>query len=216
MKAFHNDQAIKDKYLARVKAHEELDEIIQGQYWGNGKGCAIGCTIHGSDHSKYKTELGIPKWLAYLEDKIFEGLDNERAKSWPREFLESINIGADLDKIKIPFLIFIVESAREKFDHAKQPIQLIAIDDVHRELKKEIINKDTLLKAQANAYAANACAAACAAYAAAYAAAATYTAAAAAANACAAYAAAAYTADAKGKEFEKFADKLLELLRNCP
>ena len=38
--AFHNDQKIKDKYIARVKAHQEADEIIKGKYWKNGKGCA--------------------------------------------------------------------------------------------------------------------------------------------------------------------------------
>jgi hypothetical protein len=43
--AFHNDQKIKDKYLARVEAHRKADEIIKGKYWENGKGCAVGCTL---------------------------------------------------------------------------------------------------------------------------------------------------------------------------
>jgi hypothetical protein len=38
--AFHGSQEIKDKYIARVKAHQEADQIIKGQYWENGKGCA--------------------------------------------------------------------------------------------------------------------------------------------------------------------------------
>ena len=37
--AFHNDPEIKAKYVARVKAHAEADEIIKGKYWEDGKGC---------------------------------------------------------------------------------------------------------------------------------------------------------------------------------
>lgn len=71
--AFHGDKAIKAKYLARVKAHAEADEIIHGTYWEKGKGCAVGCTIHSEKHSAYETELGMPIILARLEDRIFEG-----------------------------------------------------------------------------------------------------------------------------------------------
>jgi hypothetical protein len=228
--AFHNDQKIKDKYLARVEAHRKADEIIKGKYWENGKGCAVGCTVHSDDHMAYETELGIPTWLAKLEDRIFENLSNEDAKLWPEEFLKTINPGTDLEKVKIPFLIFVVESARDQFDHKKFPKQLLAIDGVLGELRKDIINQDKLLEARraayaaADAYADYADYAAYAAYAAAYAAAdaayaAAYVAAAAdaayvAAAADAAYAAAAADAAyvARQKAFKKFADKLLELI----
>ena len=83
MKAFHNDEKIKKKYLSRLRAHQKADEIVKGFYWEMGKGCAVGCTIHSSDHGAYETELGIPRWLAKLEDRIFEGLPNGRAKKWP-------------------------------------------------------------------------------------------------------------------------------------
>jgi hypothetical protein len=67
--AYKGKQSIKNKYLKRVEEHYKADEIIQGVYWENGKGCAVGCTIEGSDqHEKYETELGIPRELAYLED----------------------------------------------------------------------------------------------------------------------------------------------------
>jgi hypothetical protein len=109
LKAFHNDEAIKLKYLNRVKQHAELDEITKGKYWENGKGCAVGCTIHSGKHNRYETELGIPEWLAHLEDKIFEGLPEVRAKLWPEEFLSNINLGSDLEKTKTPFLILVLE-----------------------------------------------------------------------------------------------------------
>ena len=207
MNAFHNDQKVKETYLTRVRAHRLADEIIKGKYWDGGKGCAVGCTIHGSEHFKYETELGIPRWLAHVEDKIFEGLSIERSKSWPEEFLSAINIGAELDKVKIPFLIFVVESAREKVDKAKYHKTIEYIDGVLAELKRDPIDLGKLRKARSAAYAA-AYADAAAAYAAADAADAAY--------ADAAYAAAAAAGRAaRENEFEKFADKLLELLKAC-
>src|SRR3990172_9709817 len=96
MFAYHNSRAIKEKYLARVKAHAQADELIKGVYWENGKGCAVGCTIHSDQHKAYETELGIPVELAYLEDSIFERLPNGESKKWPDRFLSAIRVGADL------------------------------------------------------------------------------------------------------------------------
>jgi len=99
METFHGKQSIKDKYIKRLEDHQQADNIIKGRYWENGKGCAIGCTIEGNDHSKYETELGIPEWLAHLEDKIFEGLQNEEAKVFPLEFLRAMPIGVSKDEL---------------------------------------------------------------------------------------------------------------------
>ena len=99
MLAFLNDPAVKRTYLARVKAHAKADEIRHGYYWEHGKGCAVGCTIHGSDHSKYETELGIPRILAKLEDVLFERMNNGHAKEFPLQFLSAIQVGADLSNV---------------------------------------------------------------------------------------------------------------------
>lgn len=163
MKAFLNDKKIQDKYLKRIRAHAKADEFIKGTYWEKGKGCAVGCTVHSSSHAAYETELGIPQWLAILEDRIFEGMSNNRSMKWPVKFLEAINIGSNLEKIKLPMLIFIVE-AREKTKNKKS---LQAIDGVLAATAGAIACADT-------------------------------------------------NADvAQKKEYEKFADKLLELIREC-
>ena len=226
MKAFHGKEEVKEKYLNRVKAHASADEFIQGTYWENGKGCAVGCTVHSDNHNAYEDELGIPAWLAKVEDRIFEGLPLDKAKKWPGEFLSSIKVGADLNKIEVPFLIFVVESTLDKFDHDKFPKVKSSIDGVLKVLREDPENKDAL---DAAAYAADAAADAAAGAAAAYAAhAAARTAyaahayAAAADAAAAAYAAAraaadadvAYAADAAAAAaYEKFAAKLIELFK---
>ena len=132
MIAFHNDQKIKKKYLDRVRKHYKLDEIVKGKYWEEGKGCAVGCTIHSNQHKRFESELGIPEWLARVEDTIFERLPNKRAKEWPLELLRSIKPGVDLNKIEAPFVIFILESNLNNFVHDKYPDVLAAVNECIR------------------------------------------------------------------------------------
>ncbi len=104
MKAFHDQPQEKTKVLEQLNAHYRADEIVKGQYWETGKGCAVGCTIHSSDHAAYELLFGIPTALAYLEDTIFENLPNERAKEWPIQFMSAIKVGADLSLVQYKFL----------------------------------------------------------------------------------------------------------------
>ena len=106
MLAYHNDPAIKSKLLADLQAHADADRLVKGQYWENGKGCAVGCTLHSlgvdgaaSNHAEYETRLGIPQMLARLEDTIFEGLPNADAMQWPMRFSAAITPGADLSRV---------------------------------------------------------------------------------------------------------------------
>jgi len=108
--AFHGDRSVKDKYLARVEAHRRADEIIQGQYWEQSKGGAVGCTIHGDDHQRYEVELGIPAQIALLEDHIFEALPNAAAKDFPASFLAAIPVGADLAMVVPKFIHWLLTS----------------------------------------------------------------------------------------------------------
>ena len=108
MLAFHNDPAIKVKYEERVQKHREDDAIIKGQYWSAGRGCAVGCTIHGSDHDKYETALGIPRQLAHIEDDLFEAMPLKNAIEWPGKFLAAIPVGADLALVGKRWLAWVI------------------------------------------------------------------------------------------------------------
>ena len=232
MLAFLNDPAVKDIYLSRVRAHQEADELIHGKYWENGKGCAVGCTIHGEQHAKYETLLGIPRVLAHLEDSLFESLPNGEAKAWPSRFLEAIPVGADLSRVLPKFLRWLlVDDADGVVKYAKREQTVKAIRGVALLLDRVCdghkVTLDEWRTARAAAYAAAAYAAA-AAVAAAYAAdayaAADYAAADAYAAAVAAdaYAAAAVAADAADYAAARYqsrvrqSEKLLELLAAAP
>src|SRR3990172_5460305 len=135
MRAFHNDPAIKQKYIERVKAHSLADEIIHGKYWENGKGCAVGCTIHGQDHGLYETELGIPQILARLEDRIFEGMQNGDSKEFPLRFISAIEPGDDLSFVWPQFAHWLLVDPEDgvikfaKTDKAREAIWAVA--DLH-------------------------------------------------------------------------------------
>jgi hypothetical protein len=130
MRAFINTEVTRDQIIASLRAHREADRIIPGRYWGNGKGCAVGCSIHdfrpGSegDHSLYPVLFGIPEPLARLEDTIFEGLPADLRPDWPLRFVEAIREGADLSRVTPAFLVRVQERNRERVQALDIPAPL--------------------------------------------------------------------------------------------
>jgi len=119
MIAYHNDPKIKNDILQVLQSHYDADEFVKGHYWQNGKGCAVGCTVHCGDHSLYESHFGIPEALAHLEDCIFEGLPNRHAKEWPLQFMSAIPVGADLSRVQWQFLYWLMttKEANPGIDH---------------------------------------------------------------------------------------------------
>jgi hypothetical protein len=95
----------------QLQAHYEADEIVKGQYWEDGKGCAVGCILHSSNHKEFEDRFGIPEWVARLVDTLFEGLPNDRAKEFPLQFWKAVAKckGKDLMPIKWKFLAFVMQ-----------------------------------------------------------------------------------------------------------
>ena len=129
--AFHGDPAIKAKYLARVRAHREADNLVQGTGWENGKGCAIGCILEDYNHELFPSELGLPVWLAYLTDKIFEGLSSQDSQYFPEQLLAAIPEGADVAPVQHHLGI-------RRMDRLIKPQQ--ENDALSKTLKSKIIN----------------------------------------------------------------------------
>ncbi len=234
--SFHGKQEIKDKYIARVKAHAAADEIVKGVYWEYGKGCAVGCTVHSNQHDAYEDELGISWRMAIMEDGIFEKLPNDEAKKFPLQFLEAIPVGIDTDRIFKELIIWALVDEKDGAVHAftkkedqeyKAVLQEVA-ETYKLSFKQEIpqstwasLAKRASASASASAYASAYAYASASAYAYAYASA--Y-----ASDYASAYAyasASAYASDYASaspewkKEFEKrimmLRDKLIELLSNA-
>jgi hypothetical protein len=226
MRAFHDSQELKDFYLDRVRAHAAADRLIQGTGWEHGKGCAVGCTLEAYDHGRYPIEVGIPRVLAHLEDRIFEGLPRAEAMTWPLRFLSAIAAGADLALVWPRFAVWLLEEELAKWRTPQS-------DAVAALYRRRIAGDEpsdaewiSARRSVADAYAyasadASAAAAAAAAYAAASYASASYASADAYASA-AAYAAASYasadayaSAYARAKSFIRQSEKLLAILQEA-
>lgn len=114
LQAYLNNPALKDAFLTQIAAHEAADAVTQGLYGdmeeGRFKGCAVGCSLRSLNilqgkadvmdklrlHQRYEAELGLPTWLAYIEDHVFEMLPVELARTWPRRFSEAIPVGVEV------------------------------------------------------------------------------------------------------------------------
>jgi len=130
MRAFHGDLKIKQKYLDRVNHHIAADHLIRGKGWDGEKGCAVGCTLECYYHKAFEEKLGIPEWLACVEDALFENMTLEKSRTWPRDFLAAIEPGADLEQVKTLYLIYVVKSTLKNFDHKRFPIAFESINHV--------------------------------------------------------------------------------------
>jgi hypothetical protein len=123
MLSFFGEQCLKDAVVERVREHQRLDQIIQGKYWeqcddGVWRGCAIGCVLHSSDHRAYERQLGLPVFLAYIDEHIFESLPKEEAKFWPLRFIESVPVGVDLELVFPKFMHWVLSDPQGVRQHA--------------------------------------------------------------------------------------------------
>jgi hypothetical protein len=160
----------KADFVKELEVHQKADRFAKGLYGnmeGFTKGCAVGCSLESiartkklkfryDDHSLYPVHLGIPEWLARVEDSIFEGLPLERSKKWPVEFAQAINEGADLEKVKGPFLISTLKETLKTFDHSAYPDVKAAVDGSIALWEREDIGSAEWTKAAARAGAAEA------------------------------------------------------------
>lgn len=104
--AFNNSEFPPEALIAQLEAHYEADEIVQGLYWENGKGCAIGCALHSRDHREYERRGYAPLALAHLQDVIHEMLPLAEAKEWPLRFTRALASakGRDISRVQWQFL----------------------------------------------------------------------------------------------------------------
>lgn len=101
MKAYHGDHALKAQVMKELAEHREADRLVKGQYWEDGKGCAVGCLVKSDDHELFSQRYGIPVELVYLNDRTFERLENHLSQQWPERFMGAINVGADLNAVHL-------------------------------------------------------------------------------------------------------------------
>ena len=162
MKAFTNTIITKEELVSELKKHQLADNFIKGDYFEDGKGCAVGCSLESvsrlngldleyfDDHSQYEEYFGLPEFFAQLTDKLFEGMSLEKSKSFPKDVIEAVKIGSDVSKIETKFKIAVLN---------RNLITLAKLDNDHGviEITKNVIaalksgDKDELAAARSAA-----------------------------------------------------------------
>jgi hypothetical protein len=112
MKAYNGSKDLKDKLVTLAKEHEANDDYVAdiGAYGeivdGVFKGSSVGCTIKdinpdhkANDHVYLAEALGVPYFITYFQDIIFEGLPDSHRYSFTPMFLDAINVGSDLSPV---------------------------------------------------------------------------------------------------------------------
>jgi hypothetical protein len=252
MKAFETGVITKKEFVRELKKHQRADNFLRGTYWNGSKGCAVGCSIESINrtkdlgitdfnaHREYPRLLGIPEWLARVEDTFFENMSPKRSKKWPVQFAEAIHEGADLEQAKHPFFVMVLEHALATIDKQKRVdaksnptlakavadcrASVVAVRDLH---KKRVAAESAAWSAaesaawsaaESAAWSAAESAAESAAWSAAESAAWSAAESAAWSAAWSAARSAAWSAArsaARSAAFDYYADRLLELLREC-
>jgi len=145
--AYHGDAALKRAMIAQMENHATHDRLVKGQYWQEGRGCAIGCTIQSADHAQYEPRFGLPVMLARLEDAIFEGLPDADAIAWPVRFMAAAPIGADLSLVGWQLLERMLRRALTQIDadpatDAVHTACAPALDLISRKARDEVVSAD--------------------------------------------------------------------------
>jgi hypothetical protein len=157
MLSYKNDPTLKEMFVAEIRRHREEDRIIQRAYeQGSGEdwqGCSVGCAVHSinlmfdkdygrNDHSVYAIELGIPTWLARLQEHLFEHLPQDEAVLFPERFAEAVPVGADLGPVKWQFCAYLMRESGKV-------VSGLAISDSLKEMILGAISDVEALHAQA-------------------------------------------------------------------
>jgi hypothetical protein len=90
---------------AEVEAHVAADQVIQGAYWKDGRGCFIGCLAHSDDLTLAIERFGLTLPLLRIAENIFEELPADEAKAFFAALPDAVGCdGKDLSRVHWQFL----------------------------------------------------------------------------------------------------------------
>jgi hypothetical protein len=115
------------------------------------RGCSLGCLVTGNLladgtaesaeevnttvgfdfvwQEKWAEITGLPLWLAYVNEAIFERLPSDRARDWPLLLLESIPAGVTLDAARDAFCADLQVHIGEDIDRLPEDLVHVIAED---------------------------------------------------------------------------------------
>ncbi len=129
MLSYHNDENLKKLIVCEMRKHQEQDQFVKNTYGreecGKFNGCAVGCAIdsinialgkryRSCDHKVFEEALGIPEFLAHLQDSFFERLPIGENSQFAVDFLSAVPTGVNLEPVKWKFCSFILKEGIDR------------------------------------------------------------------------------------------------------
>ena len=119
-RTYHNAPDLKARVVRAAKDHRDADRFVQGAYLDTSddewRGCSVGCTVApllaaergvpvtkllGSRwHEEEARLLGIPEWLARVQDQIFESMGDDHVE-WTPRLLAAIPVGVSHESLGV-------------------------------------------------------------------------------------------------------------------
>ena len=138
LRAFVDTKVSKTELIASLERHAAADRIVRGAYWEEGKGCAVGCAIHDfapgkeSSHLEFERLFGIAEGVAHLNDRIFESLPRNEARSWPLAFVRAIRPGSDTTAALDRWLLWLLSSDWSPISAWREKRWMAVVADIYR------------------------------------------------------------------------------------
>ena len=117
-------------HIERMKAHIEADELVCGTGFEDGKGCFIGCTFDRYDHEHAALSTGVPEWLWYLADDLYENMSRSVDRGdMALKLLHGFEKCEDFDALERAIHIYI----------QRQNIERVTALEIDAALKSEVL-----------------------------------------------------------------------------
>lgn len=113
MKAYHGDAALKRRLIAGMSRHMRLELLVR-EAGVKGEVAPVS--------TAYRSVLGVPTWLAQLEEKIFQRLHHDEAMRWPTQFLRAINVGSNLNLVWPRYALWLLDKEMAEYSRFTAPV----------------------------------------------------------------------------------------------
>ena len=105
LRAYHGDPAVKASHVKRFADHRAGGDVVQNVGFDSPRGSFIGCVLNADQPEWLPIDVGWPVWFGELAEAIFGGLPIDEAIQFGADALEAVPVGADLELVRIPFLL---------------------------------------------------------------------------------------------------------------
>lgn len=126
--SFYDNMSIKALCIKNIQLQADAGNLVQGIEWENASGGFIGCSINKYDFELWSKETGLPKWLGYYCEQIFQGLKYADALHFAINIYQAIPVGVDLTPV-------IHMTAMDRMDRL---LSIVSGLDIDQDLKNKV------------------------------------------------------------------------------